>query len=464
LTQDAPRSGAATNGSRRRSKHGIGCWLALSAALVATAAAAADGPRVQETPAGANRPNAKEVEDARKALEARGVAYTFYYTNDVLANVQGGQRRGAVDQGKLEAVLKVDLEKAAGWQGLSFFANGFAMHNTGRILREYVGGINTIAAIEGEPTVRLSELWLERKLADGKASVRFGQLAADVEFFYSNLSTLFLQSDWATIAASDLPSGGPAYPLSTPGIRVKFDPSPYRSFLIGIFNGDPAGPGASDPQFRNRYGLNFRVTDPALVMGEAQFRSNTEAKDTGLASTLKIGAWAHFGSFDDMRVANDGKLLADPSGSGVAAKRRGNNGFYGIIEQQLYRPSGGSADSGISVYGRISASPSDRNLIDFYVDGGIVVSGMVPGRPDDKFGGGFIYSQFSKGVRDFDGDQIAFGNAAVQRDFEANLELNYQFQMMKNWTLQPNMQFIWHPNGNADRDAMVVGVRSFVQY
>ena len=127
--------------------------------------------------------------------------------------------------------------------------------------------------------------------------------------------------------------------------------------------------------------------------------------------------------------------------------------------------SGGGADSGISVYSRVSASPSDRNLVDFYVDGGIVVSGLVPGRPDDKFGAGFIYSQFSRGVQAFDSDLVAFGSAtAVQRDFEANLELNYQFQITKNWTLQPNMQFIWHPNGDADRDAMVVGVRSFMQY
>jgi len=52
----------------------------------------------------------------------------------------------------------------------------------------------------------------------------------------------------------------------------------------------------------------------------------------------------------------------------------------------------------------------------------------------------------------------------VVRDFEANLELNYQAQIVPGWTVQPNMQFIWHPNGDATRDAMVVGVRSFMQY
>ncbi len=43
-------------------------------------------------------------------------------------------------------------------EGLTFFANVFQIHNTGRLRRDYVGGINTIAAIEGLSTTRLSEL------------------------------------------------------------------------------------------------------------------------------------------------------------------------------------------------------------------------------------------------------------------------------------------------------------------
>ena len=72
-------------------------------------------------------------------------------------------RTGTIDQGKLQGILTVDFDKLAGWNGLTFFANVFQIHNTGRIRRDYVGGINTIAAIEAVPTTRLSELWLEQK-------------------------------------------------------------------------------------------------------------------------------------------------------------------------------------------------------------------------------------------------------------------------------------------------------------
>jgi porin len=397
----------------------------------------------------------------RKRLADRGVVYGLEYTNDVLSNLRGGLRTGTIDQGKLQGILTIDFGKLAGWDGLTAFANVFQIHNTGRIRRDYVGGINTIAAIEAVPATRLSEIWFEQKFANGKASIRIGQLAADAEFFIAPISTGFLQSDWPTIFAVNMPSGGPAYPLSTPGVRLKVEPAPGVSLLMAVLNGDPAGPGVpGDEQLRNRYGLNFRVNDPPLVIGEAQFQRNTAPKDTGLATTLKLGGWRHFGSFDDMRFAYEGLLLADPASSGIPAKRRGNFGVYALIDQQLYRHPGGSAQSGISVYSRMSMSPSDRNLVNAYIDGGVVFAGLIPNRPNDWFGASVIHARFSNSVRAFDLDTIALtGRPVPVRDHETNLELTYVAQIVPGWTVQPDLQFIWHPSGDARRNATVAGVR-----
>jgi porin len=401
----------------------------------------------------------------RKWLGERGVVYGVEYTNDLLSNVRGGARTGTIDQGKLHGLLTVDFGKLAGWTGLSLFANVFQIHNTGRMRRDYVGGINTIAAIEAVPTTRLSELWLEQKFAGGAASVRVGQLAADAEFFYSELSQLFLQSDWPTIAALNLPSGGAAYPLSTPGVRLMVSPIRNLWLRLAVLNGDPAGPGPGDEQLRNRYGLNFRVSDPPFVIGELEYQHNRGATDTGLATTIKLGGWGHFGRFDDQRFAVGGMLLADPNGNGVPIQRRGNSGLYAVIDQQLYRPKGGDADSGISVFSRMSISPSDRNPIDAYIDGGIVFGGLIPQRPNDRFGASIIYARFSDGARAFDRDNIAFtGLPGVVRDFEANLEFTYQAQIIPGWTVQPVVTHVWHPNGDASRNALVTGVRSIWRY
>ena len=86
-------------------------------------------------------------------------------------------------------------------------------------------------------------------------------------------------------------------------------------------------------------------------------------------------------------------------------------------------------------------------------------------RPDDKFGASFIYARFSDSVRAFDRDRIVFtGMPGVVRDYEANLELTYQAQIIPGWTVQPVLTRIWHPSGDASRDALVTGVRSIWRY
>jgi porin len=401
----------------------------------------------------------------RQWLGDRGIIYGLEYTNDVLSNVHGGNRVGTIDQGKLHGILTVDFGKLGGWEGLTLFGNFFQIHNTGRIRRDYVGGINTIAAIEAVPTTRLSEIWLEQKFAGGAASFKIGQLAADAEFFYSLTSVMFLQSDWPTIGAVNLPSGGAAYPLSTPGVRLRVDPTHDVSLLLAVLNGDPAGPGEGDEQDRNRYGLNFRVRDPAFIIGEAQFRHNHGATDKGLATTLKLGGWGHLGKFDDQRFAIDGSLLANPLSSGVPLQHRGNVGLYAVIDQQIWRPAGGGFDSGVTVFSRMSVSPSDRNLINAYIDGGILFAGLIPNRPDDKFGASAIYARYSDAVRAFDRDTIALtGIPGPIRDYEANLEINYTAEIVPGWYVQPNVQRIWHPSGDSSRNAVVMGVRSLWRF
>lgn len=420
---------------------------------------------VTEPSIAASLPGRGDPWGVRKRLNDYGISYNLIYTNDVLANLAGGTRTGTIDQGKLEAQLTFDLGKLAGWKDFTLYANAFQIHNTGRIRRDYVGGMNTIAAIEANATTRLSELWLERKFLDGKASFRFGQLAADSEFFYSDLSVMFLQSDWPTIAAVNLPGGGPAYPLSTPGMRLKVEPNEHVALLLALFNGDPAGSCPGDPDTCNRYGTNFRVHDRAFIIGESQFRWNQGKSDAGLATTLKLGGWTHLGQFADRRYADNGLLLADPASGGAPLMHRGDYGIYGVIDQQLYRLQGGAPDSGISIFARASVSPSDRNLVSLEIDGGVVFAGLISSRPDDRFGASVIYSRFSDSVRAFDQDTINFtGVPGTVRDFEANLELTYVAQIIPGWTLQPDFQYVWHPNGVAGRDARVFGVRSMVKF
>ena len=84
-----------------------------------------------------------------------------------------------------------------------------------------------VSNLEATDATRLFELWLEQHMFNDKLAVKFGQLAADAEFVYQRGRRLFLNGTWGwpSITAADLPSGGPAYPLATPGVRVAINPN-----------------------------------------------------------------------------------------------------------------------------------------------------------------------------------------------------------------------------------------------
>ena len=390
--------------------------------------------------------------------------------------MSGGIKRGSALDGLLEADFDADLGKFLGWKGAAFHASGYQIHSTDHFTSENLKSLLTSSNIESFDSTLLYELWLEQKVFDGKVSVRIGQLAADSEFLISDTAGLFIGNTfgWAILPSLNLPTGGPIYPLATPGVRLKVIPNERVSALFAVYNGNPVDPRFDPPRGRERYGLGFRIDDPPLVMGAVQWTYNRETDATGLPGTIKIGGWHHFGRFDDQRFGSDGLSLADPASNGIPASLRGNSGIYGVIDQQLYQLPNAGAGKGISAFARLMAAPPDRNSLDFYGDTGLVFSGFVANRPGDAFGIAVAYSKISGRAADLDKDGRAFGTGRLVRDGEVDLELNYQAQIVPGWTLQPMFQYIWHPGGNivnpndpagrAIGDAAVFGLRTTINY
>jgi porin len=412
---------------------------------------------------------------ARAALAAKGIQFQVNYIGEVLDNASGGMRQGAIYDNRLELCIDADLEKLSGWQGAALHANGYWIAGRG-LSGDYVGNLLTVSNIEALPSTRLYEAWFEQKLADGEIAVRVGQLGADTEFLMSTYAGLFVNATfgWPGITAADLPSGGPAYPLATPGIRLKLAPSDQLSFLLGLYDGNPAGPGSGDPQERDPNGLDFRVTDPPLLIGEGQYSYNLDA-NAGLAGTVKVGIWDHFGTFADERFDTAGVPLAAPASNGIAQRLSGDYGVYGVVDQMIYHLPGDDPTKGVGIFTRISASPDDRNLISFYADAGINFSGIIASRPNDSFGLAIAYSQISDSVSAAEQDAVYYTDEQRPiQDYEAALELTYQAQIVPGWTVQPDFQYIFHPGGHianpfnpagvAIPNAAVVGVRMTINY
>ena len=161
----------------------------------------------------------------RGALARAGVGVGAVYNAEPFYN-WGGADEGGEYQGVLELYVNADLHKLGFWKGLCFHANGYQIHGNS-ITAANIGSLMPVTSLEAVDATRLFEIWLEQTLVKDKLKVRFGQLAADEEFVLSDGGGFFINGTWGwpSITAADLPNGGPAYPLATPGVRVAYTPN-----------------------------------------------------------------------------------------------------------------------------------------------------------------------------------------------------------------------------------------------
>jgi porin len=406
-----------------------------------------------------------DVAGMRKSLAESGIGFGGYYNAETFGNPSGGIKQGVTYDGVLELHVNGDMKKLGFWKGLCFYANGYQIHGHS-IAAENVGSLATVSNLEATPATRLYELWLEQSMFNEHVWVRFGQLAADGDFFVIKGGDYVLNGwGWPSITSLDLPSGGPGYPLATPGVRVILNPNDKFGLKIGVYNGDPAGPHCKgDPQVCDNNGLEFRIGDPPLLMAEASYQYNQDRGE--LPGAIKLGGWNHFGNFADERFDAAGLPIGV---TGIPGKVIHNNfGLYVDIDQMVWQVPGSRDPKGVGLVGRVFVAPSDRNLVDFYADGGVIFTGMIPNRPDDALGIALVYTGISNRVHAFDLDSGLPG----ARTFEMLFEMCYTMQLRSGWTLQPDFQYIVHPGGNVPNaagteavgNATVFGIRTTINF
>jgi porin len=450
--------------------------LLLAAATFSVLSMSAPGPAsASDSKTDSKTADAPQAKSARDILADYGVAFSATYIAETFGNPTGGIKQGTIFTSRLDLGMDADLERIVGWTGAKFHANMYQISGQG-LSRDYIGNLMLVSGVEALPATRLYEMWIEQSLFDGKLLVKVGQQASDVEFFDSKYDDLFTNSalGWPGITGINLLSGGPSPPLAVPGVRVKAQITDNITAYAAIFDGDAAPPDSPlDPQIADATGLLFRVRDPAWMIGQIKYGFNIGP--TQLPATITGGAWKHLGEFNDQRFAMGNTLISDPNGTGDPQKLRGDQGIFGVYEQMLAKAAPDS-NKGFAFFARASVSPSDRNLIGLYIDGGFLLTGFSTARPDDRIGIAMTYAKISNAAQQADRDVFALTGVPIPvRDFEAVFEATYGAQVWSNWLLQPVFQYVFHPGGGvvdpADptqtyriKDAAVFGLRSTFTY
>lgn len=397
-----------------------------------------------------------DIGGLRTRLAQLGVTFNLQEQSEVFSNVSGGIHTGADYKGLTTMSVGLDTDKAFHWPGGTFFASALQIHGRD-ISSDNLGVLQTVSNLEAKDTTRLWELWYQQAFWNGKADIKIGQQSLDREFIVSHYADLYLNAmmGWPMLPTADLYAGGPAYPLSSVGVRLRAHISPALTLLAGVFDDNPpGGPFNDDSQLRDAEasGTRFNLDTGALWIAELQYAANASpAKDCdsvicGLPGTYKLGAWYDTADFPDRQFDMLGLSLANPLSNGIARNDRGNFSVYGVADQMLWREAGGPRSIGVFV--RAMAAPSDRNLIDFSLNAGVNVKAPFPGRQHDTFGIGYDFAHVGNAASVLDRDIGVFtGTAYPVRSAEHVIEVTYQYQVAPWWVLQPDFQYVINPGG-----------------
>jgi porin len=423
-------------------------------------------------------------------LKDKGVEISGGYTAEVWGNTTGGLKQGAVYTGLLDFGATVNLDKLVGWKGASVSTTWLWL--SGRDASEdLVGNFLTISNIAGFNTLRMLELWFQQDFflqQEGPPglSVRVGQFTADSEFVISDYGALFTNGTfgWPAFLYTNIPAGGPGYPMGALGVRVAANPLEWLTLQSAIFEGNVFD------QDVDRHGFRWDLNSNQgyFWLNELQLRWYHGKAAKGLPGQAKFGAWFHTADFADPLFDEDGIPVADEDSSGNPLTHQWNYGFYWILDQMLYREpskaetavsslskdgkSVGSSKAGVAVedeeasdqglgwFGRIAFGPQDRNFVGFYVESGLVYTGAITGRDEDQVGVGFVYAQLTDGARrtlELEGSRGVGAEMVLEATYQANLTP---------WMyIKPNAQFVINPGGTQDLgNAFVLGGRVSINF
>ena len=421
----------------------------------------------------------------RTALCRIGVTLQIQDINEVWGNVSGGVRRGADYDGLTTVTLGLDTGTAFKLPGGTF--NLSVLNIRGRdIATDNLHNLQTPSGILADPTTRLWEVWYQQAFPDSGIDVKLGQQSLDQEFIISQGSALFLNAEmgWPMLPSADMYAGGPAYPLSSLGVRLRVEPGGGLTALAGVFQDNPpGGPFAADGQLlgSTRWGGNFNLRTGALFIAEVQYALNPPPSGnadnaphpTGLPGTYKFGFWYDTASFPSPEFDTAGGSLASPSSNGMPQQLLHNYSIYAVADQMVWRPDE-KAPQAVGVFARLMGAPGDRNLVSFSTNAGVTLKAPLPTRDNDTLGLGFGLAKVSSAAQGFDSTTAFYtGTAYAVRSSETFLELTYQVQLAPWWLVQPDFQYVFNPGGGIPNpnspgkriaDEAVFGLRSTVSF
>jgi porin len=372
------------------------------------------------------------------ADDGAAVKPSLVYDGAAFASLGGGARGGATYSSNLHVQLQVDADKAFAWPDTVLYAD--ALWLAGGNPSSFVGDAQGVSSISGPAAAKLYEAWVQKNSPGNHASLLVGLYDLNTEFYRLQSSALFFNASLGIgpeLAQSGV-SGPSIFPNTSVGARFAAKPVEGMVLRLAVLNGVPVDrPDGSRAAFASG--------DGALVVAEAAFIDRARVSRRPATGRLRLGRSAMLGEYDHKLAIGAWHYtatfadLSDVDAGGQSVQRHGSSGAYAIGDWTLYR----NGDPGPRVNGFVQSGLGDRRVDRFgaYLGAGITASNFLAGRPDDEAGIALAHAR--------NGSHYM----AAQRDLtpgltnaETALELTYLAPVAKWLAVQPDLQYVIHPN------------------
>lgn len=383
----------------------------------------------------------------RTELAQQGIKFEANLLTDTAYLADGGRNEGAdpLTSAQLWLGTQLDMEKLAGWDGVTVRAVATARQGQSTSVRDLQGDAAQWANVQGtfgrgNQDSRLTELSIEKNYKEQGLSIKAGRLGLGLDF---NV----MACDFASTAfcAAQMGKWQGNIWMNTPvaqwGARVKQQLNPDVAVQVGVYEFNPYnGNGAKEGQ---GWSLDTDNADGVTIPAEVIWTPKSLVN--GLPGSYRVGGM--YNTADDVANQKD-----------VATGEGKNRTFAGwlAVEQQL--TSTGNGRQGLHSFANFTWHDRDTNKVDNSQQLGLKYIGLMDSQPNDILGLAVNRVHVN--------DRFAEGSLAkVDYDASAeyNIELNYSYNATKWLMLRPNLQYVINPgSSNKVDNALVLGLTTRV--
>jgi porin len=358
----------------------------------------------------------------RPRLANAGVSIFGSYESESAGNPVGGEVHKLRYTHNVGVGIALDLDRLLGLEDTYFLVSG--SERTGSSLSDDIPNSFDVQQIYGHQTIRLVDLVVEHLFLNKKLDVVAGRINALDDFATSPLYCYaqnlgFCGNPLSIPVNADVPS----YPGAAWGVRGRYQILPELYSMTGAYN--------TYPDFRSdkfhRVDFSIRHDSGVAIMQEFGY-SPKLTRELGYPGTFKLG-----GLYDsEPRLQfNTGQL------------RGGTWETYVTGQQQFFRPPHAADDhQGLWSFLAFTYAPPKMNTFEYFWDAGLLYFGVLQKTSEDEVGLFGLWGQFSSDLRESERAK----HLPAQTD-EAIIETNYMYNVTPSFSLQPDIQGVFRPEG-----------------